>query len=571
MSSDKIVAMSQADSSAASGSTTQVSPPKMVELTLNFKTLTLDGLVDEGSRKILVSRSIVEEAEKLSLFTEYGVPCFPANVVTELREALRRKLGNLVFRRVARVITKPQDLFETVFHTYDVDRGDVATVYSAPDRAPAFTPDQIERNVEYKYRKFFAFTSEKALRDNDKYAGKSIFIASNKYSQIDFDSEDLSFSKSRLLRTNMVPPRERDLVCMLVGPSTHKRDSLEANFWFTCSEQFFRAWTLIMYDEHPSFENAGEEPHMREYYMSGNRLNTNNFLKFVIAHRASDVPIKQEEADARYYRLRTEYLSKKWCHYYSALVLMARYGEIPYHRNIPNNRGDGPHCVRWDLPSYFFSSTIHAFTTYDPKVHDITWQQVQDLPFASGKDMEMRIAFESRGCIPFIPSTHYPQQQRPTAPTKRPVLHCPVAQRPVVAPVRREKEERCGFEMKSHVEFPGLGSQSRDENVVRWMDMLDEKDEHQTVPLKKKPISQVYAPSGWAGIVARNQKLAASAKTSPPSKPTTPTASAKTSPSVKMDAPNPVKPFRLVNPIPTGMNWSDVTDDDTERNPWTEM
>lgn len=324
---------------------------------------------------------VMNTAIEASGFAESGAPLLPQAVRSELTEALRDGMKDLIFRRVARVNAKDRDLFEVAYHTDTDGRSATCKVIDPRDfRERDYTNDEHDRNLEFKYRKFFAFTAERTLRDNDKYDGQTIFLASNKYSQLDFTEDcTLKFSKKRNMRTNTVPPRPGDLVCMVVSPPTHKRKNLEASFWFTCSEQFMRAWTLLMYDEHPSFEAKGEEPRMRERYMSGNRLNTNSFLKYVLAHRQTRAALDREEAQSRYYRMRTEYVSKRWCHVYSAMVLLGRYGEMPTYQNVPGNRGDGPSCIRWDLPDRFVELLLGKYTSYDPEVHNMGWRGVSEL------------------------------------------------------------------------------------------------------------------------------------------------------------------------------------------------
>ena len=168
-------------------------------------------------------------------------------------------------------------------------------------------------------------------------------------------------------------------MCILVDKQTRTRKTPKAKFWFTCSEQFLRAWTLLIYDKHPSFENNGEEPRMRNRNMSGNRLNTNSFRKFMLAHNQTRTVIDHHETINRYYYIRTELVSKNWCHVYSALVLMARYGEIPCYKNVPKNRGKGPSCIQWNLPNKFVEILLKKYTTYNPNIHKLNWNQFNDL------------------------------------------------------------------------------------------------------------------------------------------------------------------------------------------------
>jgi len=438
-------------------------------------------------------------------FAESGAPLLPHAVRQELREAFRGGMKDLIFRRVARVNAKDRDLFEVAYHTDTDGRSATCKVIAPRDfRERDYTNDEHERNLEFKYRKFFAFTAERTLRDNDKYDGQTIFLASNKYSQLDFTEDcTLQFSKKRNMRTNTVPPRPGDLVCMVVSPPTHKRKNLEASFWFTCSEQFLRAWTLLMYDEHPSFEAKGEEPRMRERYMSGNRLNTNSFLKYVLAHRQTRTALDREEAQIRYYRLRHEYVSKRWCHVYAAMVLLGRYGEIPTYQNVPGNRGDGPSCIRWDLPVRFVELLLGKYTSYDPEVHNMGWRGVLEL---------------SRQGPPREPKKPKAQKARGRS---------------------RDRPQPTGFDI-SQSHFPSLPPSS-----VRV-----EKTADAPLPVKV---------AAWAAVAARaaEDEVTDLREAKPKPKP-------KAESKAEAEPASP-KTFTFNwKPLPPGTSWADITDDELE-------
>ena len=53
------------------------------------------------------------------------------------------------------------------------------------------------------------------------------------------------------IQKDVALPRKGDLLCGAVKPNS--RGKLYYSQWFICSEQFYRAWTLLMYDTH-SFE-----------------------------------------------------------------------------------------------------------------------------------------------------------------------------------------------------------------------------------------------------------------------------------------------------------------------------
>jgi len=142
-------------------------------------------------------------ASEASGFAESDAPLLPQAVRAELTEALRDGMKDLIFRRVARVNAKDRDLFEVAYHTDTDGRSATCKVIDPRDfRERDYTNDEHDRNLEFKYRKFFAFTAERTLRDNDQYDGQTIFLASNKYSQLDLTEDcTLKFSKKRNMRT----------------------------------------------------------------------------------------------------------------------------------------------------------------------------------------------------------------------------------------------------------------------------------------------------------------------------------------------------------------------------------
>nr|QBK86268.1 MAG: uncharacterized protein LCMAC102_00630 [Marseillevirus LCMAC102] len=265
----------------------------------------------------------------------------------QLIDSFKLPLKDLVFRRVTRVYVDKTNLLSihyykgpTIFSTLTLEE------YQNSN----YTKNQLEK-IEFQYRRFSVGTSLCSLRNNS-FNGIKFMCLSEHYAEI--DSMTFQFIK----KSCTVLPQVGDLVCMSINPSSGVVES-----WFTCSEQFMRMWTVLMFQNHPSFEARGREPRMRERLMSGNRLNTNSFLKWNLAHEQSGVQIDQEQSSDRYVRMRTEEVSRKWIHIYPAFVLMMRYGELPTNQNIPNNRDGGPVLTEWNLPFDFVEKFIQTHTT----------------------------------------------------------------------------------------------------------------------------------------------------------------------------------------------------------------
>jgi len=287
----------------------------------------------------------------------------PNSTRKELLSSLRSIFGKFIFRRVNKVLLLKEDMLSVEKYFVDQDGSNffINSEHISPQEYERsfFTSTEVEQNVEFKYKKFALFTTNQKLRDNDNWGNHSVYCASNKYRQLDFLSSDCTlspFSSEEKPRFNRVPPREKDLICMEVeiGP----KNTPQAKWWFTCSEQFMHAWTTIMHDSHVTFSDD-----MWKWCFTGNRLQTNTFLKWSLAHEDNGISPDIEDARKRYYRLRTESVSKKWVHLYCAIVMMARFGELPCVENIPNNLDD-PKLTKWDLPHNFAQRLLSKHTKF---------------------------------------------------------------------------------------------------------------------------------------------------------------------------------------------------------------
>ena len=297
----------------------------------------------------MATQSSIENTENVKL-------PIPNATKHSLRTFLNKVYGNLIFRRVQRVVAKQEDMLPVKkFNIVGTSSGGLTVkneIIDPKDYQPSFfTSDDFEKSLEFEYSKFALFTTQEKLRDNDKWGKQPIYCQSNRYRELDIISEYSFLPTVKVPK--YVPPRVKDIVCMEVemGP----KGIPQAVWWFTCSEQFLHMWTMIMYDNHDSFN--------KKNCFTGNYLMTNTFLKWSLGHKDNGIPLDIEEANKRYYRLRTEYISRKWVHVYCAIVLLARYGELPTVHNIPNNT-IGPIMTSWDLPENFVQMLLKKHTNY---------------------------------------------------------------------------------------------------------------------------------------------------------------------------------------------------------------
>ena len=270
----------------------------------------------------------------------------PTAVVGAMRTSLRDRIGKFVFRRIGKAFTSIDDLVSVTYNTGDGLASTTRTISPLEYKHTKWTPYEEEHNLEYRYSNFTVFTETRSLRGNDPCSGQSIVCNPAQHTDIDLCS--FEFVKKDDGVRGTVAPRIGDLVCMLVDPSTNHRGNLYASSWFICSEQGLRAWTMMMYENHPSYKK--EDARQRVYAMSGNRLVTNTPRKRAIIYAQNSMDLNPEDAYDGYYHLRTETESTLHTCIWGAAVMMARYGEIPSTGNVPANLGDGPSMLWWDLP-----------------------------------------------------------------------------------------------------------------------------------------------------------------------------------------------------------------------------
>jgi hypothetical protein len=304
-----------------------------------------------------------------------------------LKATINKNFNNLIFRRVSQVFVKKEHLIETVVTRVIPSVPGASISESFPPGTPVSviykagtprgdpTPKEYDQNVEERYSRFYFFTGDAAMRDNDRHGKISIFGASNKYSQIDIVGAkmDFRFSYENEDRMNLVPPRVGDLVCGITTKDHVGRKNPAYKFWFTCSEQFLHAWTAIRYAEHETLDKlitrpaadfadgiADREPEIRKALFKGNKVCTNSYRKWIRANQECNVPFNQEEAEKRYYSLRCERTAVNWVHVYAALVLILRYREVPNESNVPAILDGGATPKTWDLPVGW----INRFVSY---------------------------------------------------------------------------------------------------------------------------------------------------------------------------------------------------------------
>lgn len=318
--------------------------------------------------------------------SENGAFCLPTGVSRQLRTALQSAWKNFIFRTVTGVRKDEQDLNcrEEVRPMNAKIPGSVGIRHIRKSEILTnFEEYEVEQYITESYSRFTAYTSDKTMRPGDAHRGKSISLPSRLctvYSPVEGIPVD-KFTGGNPVHT---PPRVGDLVC-IVANGTNRKGQVNVKEWWVCSEQFLRAWTLIMFDDHVSFtKKAKTEERVRQKAMQGNGLATNSWLKLLRAHEDNNVPFDFEESVSRYWNLRCEITSRRYVHILNALVLMARWGELPSKHNVPQN-AVGLKTLKWDLPENFVELVLGKFTDFIPEACEgcFTWASINRL--ARGK------------------------------------------------------------------------------------------------------------------------------------------------------------------------------------------
>ena len=120
-----------------------------------------------------------------------------------LSDKIRKKLKLFIFRRVSRVSHK--QLYQTRYYT-------APQTYTKFTNIADVSTEEVNQNIEFRYRNYYGWSSKTRLRDNDSFLDSSIFFERKSFGvfnplrlQIEGDSTN----------ERDIAPREGDLVCVL--------------------------------------------------------------------------------------------------------------------------------------------------------------------------------------------------------------------------------------------------------------------------------------------------------------------------------------------------------------------
>lgn len=340
----------------------------------------------------------------------------------EIRRAIQKKIGHLIFRRVAKIecgqVLSVEHHFveqnEKKGQDVDLSVGDMdpfgyvtrkvlpSDFYERKKYLDKLPSTELSTNVLIRYDGYKGTTIEKAARpEADKYDGRRIEFDMSGMNSLDIENGTFRWRNKvdpcvKNVAPNIARQNPNNISDMICGEVVETRDGhLKFSKWFICSNQFLRMWTLVMFKKHevfyttnysaPNARNLDDdefEDHLRQRVMTCNRLCTSTFRKWQLVRNG----ILSPKVMTTFGIIKTERESRDWVHIYAAIVLIARYNEFPSsdprNHNIPViNDGhfsdigyvdeQGKFCVekstttrpthyQWDIPRNFIQNFLQG-------------------------------------------------------------------------------------------------------------------------------------------------------------------------------------------------------------------
>ncbi len=249
----------------------------------------------------------------------------PRNVSSTLLKSLQTSTENLFFVRTG----APAEIKNSIYFYISPNETNPAQLMSSNVDPRILTPEEQRKYVESIAEFRIKSGNRVPRRPKEKDYTPDFFYSEDCVEPI-FENGEFQFALTEGPST--VPfhtPQEPDLICFINNGDVKKK-------WFICSEQFMRMWTIIHFDKHPSYPKKNQNVYdNKKNFMSGNRLVTDSWTKYIKACQQNDTSIDANISKERFYNLRTELCGRDYIDIYAALISLAVYGDELTQSNIP--------------------------------------------------------------------------------------------------------------------------------------------------------------------------------------------------------------------------------------------
>lgn len=222
------------------------------------------------------------------------------------------------------------------------------------------------------HKSFWCVTNSQNIREEPKSTfNRKIRLPSDNHYDVNILRDDIFVKEPSQAPT----PNKNELVFIFISYGSIRKarnGNLIADKWGLVSEQFLRFSNLIKFEWCKAFDEVvpkttpveERETILRQKLVSGkNRIATSTWMKWSQTITEYEGVIDEVDSAKRFYLIKTERNSSAFTDVYLALVLMARYGEIPCPANViknPTPDANGKICYKrsWNIPRNFMAEVF---------------------------------------------------------------------------------------------------------------------------------------------------------------------------------------------------------------------
>ena len=168
---------------------------------------------------------------------------YPQNIIPHLtpRLSLKHIWQDLIFREVKTIKCKN---LKYVRYNY-INKSGLNRIKQFKNLEEALRNINLDqhKNISQHFDEYYGFTSDKAIRNNDKYYDQEIFFSKKCYCELDLSETNPTGDFILNYREySDIAPRAGSLICGLVEKG---EKGLFFRKWFVCSRQFLTLWTMV--------------------------------------------------------------------------------------------------------------------------------------------------------------------------------------------------------------------------------------------------------------------------------------------------------------------------------------